>query len=141
MAEGVLRSMLADKGIDAGNVSIDSAGTHDYQAGKPPYEMAVATAKRRGYEIAHQVARRIKPDDFDRYDHILVMDRHNLAHLRTICPTRCKSKLELLLEYGDEHHGKEIPDPYGGSPKDYERALDMIEDGCKGLTQVIARNA
>lgn len=139
MAEGVLRSMLASKGFDATDVRIESAGTHDYHAGKPPFELAVATAKRRGYEIAGQVARRITPDDFDRFDHILVMDRHNLANLRTICPTRCKSKVELLLEYGDAHHGKEVPDPYGGPPKSYELALDMIEDGCKGLVQVLAR--
>lgn len=139
MAEGVLRSMLAAKGLDATDVRIDSAGTHDYQSGKPPYEMAVAAAKRRGYDITVQLARSIKPDDFDRFDHILVMDRRNFAHLQTICPTRCKPKVELLLDYGDEHHGKEVPDPYGGPAKGFELALDMIEDGCRGLVQILAR--
>ena len=139
MAEGVLRSMLASKGFDATDARIDSAGTHDYHAGEPPFEMAVATAKRRGYDIGDQLARRIKPDDFDHFDHILVMDNRNLASLQTICPTRCKSKLELLTEYADKHHGKDVPDPYGKQPKDFELALDMIEDGCAGLLQVIAR--
>ena len=134
-----MASMLAARGFNAADVRIDSAGTHDYHVGEPPFELSVETARKRGYEIAHQVSRRIKPDDFDRFDHILVMDKKNLAHLRTICPTRCKSKVELLLEYGDKYHGKEVPDPYGGPPKGYELALDMIEDGCRGLALVLAR--
>jgi protein-tyrosine phosphatase len=141
MAEGVLRSMLAARGLDADAVRVESAGTHDYHAGEPPFAMAIAAAKRRGYDIAGQLARNIGPADFDRFDHILAMDRRNLAHLLAICPTRCKSKVELLLEYGTEHHGSEVEDPYGGPAKGYELALDRIEDGCRGITQVIAGNA
>jgi low molecular weight protein-tyrosine phosphatase len=139
MAEGVLRSLLAGRGIDASQVRIDSAGTHDFQVGKPPFALAIQSAKGRGYEIEQQLARRVTPQDFDDFDHILAMDRNNLAHLRSICPTRCKQKIELLLEYGDRHHGKEVPDPYGGQPRDFERALDMIEDGCRGFVQILAR--
>ncbi len=140
MAEGVLRSMLAAKGIRASEVRVDSAGTHDYQVGKPPFEMAVRTATKRGYDIDQQLARRVAPQDFDDFDHILVMDRNNLANLKSICPTRCKQKIELLLEYGGEHHGKDVPDPYGGQPQDFERALDMIEDGCRGFVRILARD-
>ena len=141
MAESVLRAILADRGVDSRKVHIESAGTHDYQIGQPPFEMAVKAAKTRGYDISAGAARAVTPGDFDRFDHILVMDQANLRHLRTICPTRCKQKIELLLEYGDAHHGKEVPDPYGGEPGDYERALDMIEDGCRGLAQLLARAA
>lgn len=141
MAEATLRSILAARGFDATDVQVDSAGTHDYQAGHAPCPLAVETAKRRGYSIGGRVARRIRPEDFDRFDHILVMDGMNLAHLKTICPTRCKQKVELLLEYGDTYHGKEIADPYGRQAKDYDRALDMIEDGCRGLAQLLARAA
>ena len=139
MAEGVLRSLLA--GSATADVHIDSAGTHDYHAGEPPFAMAVEAARRRGYEIAGQTARRIRPDDFDHFDFIVAMDRANIAALRAICPTRCKSKLELLGEYADAHHGKEVPDPYGKTPRDFELALDIIEEGCKGLAQVLRRHA
>jgi protein-tyrosine phosphatase len=137
-AEGVLRALLGK----AGNATdIDSAGTHDYHAGKPPFPLAVATAKKRGYDITRCVARRIRPHDFDHFDLILAMDGRNIAHLRTIAPTRCKQKIELLLEYGDRYHGEEVPDPYGGEVKDFELALDMIEDGCRGLAKHLARAA
>ena len=137
-AEGVFRSMVARAGRT--DFEIDSAGTHDYQIGKPPFEMACKSAIKRGYEIAHLVARRISPQDFDHFDAILAMDRSNVANLRTIAPTRCKNKIELLLEYGDAYYGKDVPDPYGGSEKDFEIALDMIEDGCRGLVAYLTRS-
>jgi protein-tyrosine phosphatase len=138
MAEGVLRSILGKTAADA---DIDSAGTHEYHVGKPPFPLAVATAKRRGYDITRCVARRVRPHDFDHFDFILAMDSKNILHLKTIAPTRCKQKIELLLEYGDRYHGKEVPDPYGGEVKDFELALDMIEDGCRGLAKLLARAA
>lgn len=139
MAEGVLRSLLAARAIDGSQVRIDSAATHDYQVGKPPFDLAIRSAAKRGYAIEQQLARRVTPQDFDDFDHILAMDRDNLAHLRSVCPTRCKQKIELLLDYGDQHHGKDVPDPYGGQSKDFERALDMIEDGCRGFVQILVR--
>jgi protein-tyrosine phosphatase len=136
MAEGVLRKLLADEGIQDG-FEIDSVATHDYQVGKGAFPSAVACAERRGYDINHLVSRRISPHDFDHFDFILGMDRSNITNLKTIAPTRCKQKIELLLEYGDKYHGKEIPDPYGRDEKDFELALDMIEDGCRGLVELL----
>jgi len=138
MAEGVLRTLLARAGLGA-SFEIDSVGTHNYQSGKPPFEAAVMAAKRRGYDIATLIARPLRPHDLDHFDMIIAMDKANIAHLLSISPTRCKSKIELLLEYGDKYYGKEIPDPYGKQPRDYELALDMIEDGCRGLADYLAR--
>ncbi len=140
MAEGVLRHMLAPAGMAKG-LEIDSAGTHDYHVGEPPFPAAVSIAKHRGYQISHLVARRVSPDDFDRFDAILAMDRANVATLKSTAPTRCKQKIELLLAYGDKFYNKEVPDPYGKAAKDYQLVLDMIEDGCRGLTSLITSSA
>jgi protein-tyrosine phosphatase len=140
MAEGVFRKMLADAGRD-GEFEVDSAGTHDYHVGKPPFKMAMEHAAKRGYEISQLVARRVRPQDFDHFDSILAMDRANVASLRTIAPTHCKNKIELLLDYGDLHYGKDVPDPYNREAKDFELALDMIEDGCRGLVSLLTRAA
>jgi protein-tyrosine phosphatase len=138
MALGVMRS-LAGGPVRQGVLALDAAGTHDYHVGKPPFPEAVLAAKRRGYDITRVVARQVVPHDFDQHDHILAMDGANLAALRTIAPTRAKPKIELLLEYGDRFHGLEVPDPYGKDEKAYERALDMIEDGCRGLATLLLR--
>ncbi len=135
MAEGVFRKLLKDSGLGI-EIEVDSVATHDYQEGKPPFEAAASAAKRRGYEIDHLVSRRIKPTDFDHFDMIVAMDRINVASLKSVAPTRCKQKIELLTEYSEKYHGKEIADPYGGKPKDYEGALDMIEDACRGLVEL-----
>lgn len=140
MAEGVLKKLLAAR-TSAAKFEVDSAGTHEYYVGKPPFPHAVACAKARGYDLTHLVARRIRSHDFEHFDLILAMDKSNLASLRSMCPTHCRQKIELLLDYGDKYHGKEVPDPYGREVKDFELALDMIEDGCRGLAELLVRVA
>jgi protein-tyrosine phosphatase len=135
-AEAVLRRLLITESI-ASRVEVDSAGTHDYHLGKPPYPAAVQQAKRRGYDMTTCISRKVRADDFDSFDMILAMDRSNLATLKTIAPTRCKHKIELLLDYSDRFPGQEVPDPFGGEETDFERAFQMIEDGCKGLADLV----
>jgi protein-tyrosine phosphatase len=138
MAAGVTRKFLARNGKESA-FEIASAGTHDYHVGKPPFPTAVEVSKQRGYDITQHVARRISPADFDHFDLILAMDVSNVSSLKTIAPTRCKDKIELLLDYGDRYYGEEVPDPYGGDIRDFERALTMIEDGCTGLIKLLIR--
>ena len=137
-AEGVLKRMLASEGKKDG-LEIASAGTHDYHVGKPPFPSAVEIAKRHGYDITGCISRRIKSHDFDHFDAILAMDKANLANLRAIAPTRSKHKIELLLAYGEKYYQMEVPDPYGGREEDFVKAVEMIEDGCRGLATLLSR--
>jgi protein-tyrosine phosphatase len=137
-AAAVLRSYIERRGRPR-EFEIASAGTHDYHVGRPAFPAAVEAARAHGIEIGEHAARRVAPGDFERYDLILAMDRGNLAALRAIAPTHSKRKIELLLEYGDKYHGLEVPDPYGGERKDFELALDMIDDGCRGLLELLVR--
>lgn len=137
-AAAVLKRYLGRKGMES-HFEIDSAGTHDYHIGKPPFPTAVEVAKAYGVDITDHVARRVTAGDFDHYDFIFAMDKANLASLRAIAPTRAKQKIELLLEYGDKYHGQEVPDPYGGEVRDFQLALDMIRDGCRGLVTLLVR--
>jgi len=135
-AEGVMRRMVGREGLER-EVLVDSAGTHDYHAGKPPFPPALEAAKEKGYDISACVSRVFVASDFDRFDMILAMDRANLRHLRAFAPTRCRDKVELLLEYGTKYHGKEVPDPFKGTKADFDLALAMIEDGCMGVAEVL----
>ena len=139
-AEGVLRTMLANRGWSA-MVEIDSAGTHQFRPGAQPHPSAMEAARLRGYDLSACSARQITPADFDRFDMILAMDNANVADLRRLAPTRCKQKIELLLDYGDQFYGEEVPDPIGGDAKAFQRVLEMIEDGCGGLVQLLVRAA
>ena len=131
-AEGAFRSVVEKRQL-GGRFLIDSAGTIDYHAGSPPDARAIAHAAKRGYDLSALRARQVVAGDFDRFDIVLAMDKENLRTLESMSPSRCRHKIELLLEYGRDFGGAEVPDPYYGGAKDFERALLMIEDGCNGL--------
>ena len=132
MAEGALRKRLRKAGL---RFDIDSAATHDYMLGMPPFTLAVAVAKRRGYDITRVVARQVRRHDFEYFSLILGMGRVHVHWLRSIAPPSSRRKIRLLTEYSGAFRRRDIPDPYGGGVAGYELALDMIEDSCDGIVR------
>ena len=132
MAEAALRKKLWQAGLD---FDVDSAGTHESMAGMPPFTLAVATAKRRGYNITGIVARRVRPHDFRYFGLILATSRENLEWLKMRAPRDRQHKVKLLTEFSRRFPWHDIPDPYGGGVAGYELALEMIEDACDGLVR------
>ena len=139
-AEAVLRRKLEVAGL-ADLIEVDSAGTHAYHVGSPPDERAQEIAARRGYEMKHLRARKVQPQDFDRFDLLLAMDWDNLALLEENCPTdpQTRRKLKRLTEFmpARSPHAsvQAVPDPYYGGPAGFEFVLDLVEDACDGLVE------
>ncbi len=131
-AEGVFRK-LVEAGPLAGKVEIDSAGTQGYHVGQPPDPRAIEHAAKRGIDIKELRGRQLGADDFEHYDFLIAMDESHMRYMSAMCPTRLKHKIERLLDYGGSDKQTEVPDPYYGKPKDFEHALDLIEQGCAGL--------
>jgi protein-tyrosine phosphatase len=131
-AEGVFRKLVAGSPL-AGRIEMDSAGTHDYHVGEKPDPRAIKHAALRGYDLSDLLARQISSSDLEYFDYVLAMDTANFRQLKAMCPTRLAQKIELLMDYGGRSDEHEVPDPYGGKPSDFEHALDLIEDGCRGL--------
>src|SRR3954453_11745866 len=130
-AEGVLRRLVREEGLED-RVEIDSAGTGGWHAGSPPDERRPEAARRRGIELAG-AARQVEPEDFERFDVIVAMDRENLRALRAIAPDEeARGKLRLLL--GD----RDVPDPYYGGERGFEDVLDLVEAGCRDLLAELA---
>jgi protein-tyrosine phosphatase len=138
MAEAVLRKLCMKARAD---VDIDSAATHSYMNGMPPFPLAVATAKARGFDVTKIVARTIRGHDFRYFDVILGMDRTHVDLLKEAAPPEYAGKVQLLLAYGARYRNCDIPDPYGGDAADFEAVLDMIEDGCGGFLRSYVRRA
>jgi protein-tyrosine phosphatase len=133
-AEGVLRAIAARE-FPGLVVSVDSAGTADYHVGEPPDRRTIAAARRRGYDLGALRARQIKPEDFDRFDHVLAMDRANLVELQKLRRPESSAEVKLFLEYSPSRDFEEVPDPYYGGVEDFERVLDLCEVAARGLLQ------
>ncbi|HYR05454.1 MAG TPA: low molecular weight protein-tyrosine-phosphatase [Gallionella sp.] len=137
-AEAVFRRYVENAGL-AGDILIDSAGTHDYHIGDPPDSRAQYAARRRGYDMGGLRGRQIDKGDFHRFDYVLAMDKANLAILQRLAPSVSDAQVRLFLEYARHHAEREVPDPYYGGVDGFERVLDMVEDAAEGLLQDIRK--
>lgn len=135
-AEAVFRHYFENAGL-AGQILIDSAGTHDYHIGDPLDLRAQRAAQQRGYDMSSLRGRQVEEGDFYRFDYVLAMDKANLAVLQRLAPPASNAQVRLLLEYAKHHAEREVPDPYYGSADGFERVLDMVEDAAEGLLQHI----
>jgi len=131
-AEGVFRQLVREAGLEH-RIHIDSAGTHGYHVGEAPDPRSQRAALRRGIDLSGLRARQVASDDFVRFDWVLAMDLANLAHLQRLCPPEHGDKVRLLLSFADEVDELEVPDPYYGGASGFERVLDLVEAGGRGL--------
>jgi protein-tyrosine phosphatase len=135
-AEGVFRAMVERDGLGH-RITADSCGTHDYHVGDPPDPRACAHAAQRGYDIGGLRARMLEPDDFERFDLLLALDRSHERILKRQAPTITKDKVRLFMSYVPELRLTDVPDPYYGGAEGFDHALDLIERGCKRLLEEI----
>ena len=132
-AEGVMMALLEAEGL-RDRISIDSAGTGGWHVGHPPDRRATAAARKRGIHLSGQ-ARKVRAADFDQFDHIVAMDRQNLADLQALARGRDGgAQLSLFRDFTEEGEpGLDVPDPYYGGANGFETVLDICEAGCRGL--------
>ncbi len=133
MAEGVLRHLAKDKGID---LHIDSAGTNRYHTGEAPDPRAQQAMRKYGIDISGLCARTIEPEDFLRFDRILVMDRSNLGNVLRLAPEeKLKEKVRLLMDHVPHHLEREVPDPYYGGDEGFDKVYHMLMEACEALLE------
>ena len=131
-AHGVFQTLVEREGL-AGAIRADSAGTHAYHVGEPPDPRARESAMRRGVDLSTQRARRVQAADFESFDYVLAMDRDNYDILERLCPAGHEHKLRLLLDFAPDLGVHEVPDPYYGGARGFERVLDLVEAAAQGL--------
>lgn len=135
MVETVARVELARAGIAA---EVASAGTERYHVGEGADPRAIDVAEANGYPLAQHRARQVGGADFDRYDFILAMDRVNIDALRRHRPRAAAREPALFLPHVGFGELDEVPDPYYGSRRDFERVLDLARRGSALLIERLA---
>jgi len=81
----------------------------------------------------------LAPGDYQRYDYILAMDRHNLGHMRRECPQQFTHKLSSIIDYLPETGVDEVPDPYFGNQEGFQRVVELLQPACAGFLDFLSR--
>ncbi|HYE52548.1 MAG TPA: low molecular weight protein-tyrosine-phosphatase [Azospirillaceae bacterium] len=139
-ADGVFRHKVAAAGLGS-RVLVDGAGTHAYHVGEPPDPRTVACARRRGYDLSPLRARKVRADDFIRFDLVLAMDRGHKGILERLAPTpAARSRIHLFTDFAPAPlRGRDVPDPYYGGEPHFTEVLDMVEAGADALLDEVRR--
>jgi protein-tyrosine phosphatase len=124
-AEAVFRMMAEREGL-GDLIEAESAGTGDWHVGEAPDARARAAAAARGYDLEPLRASQVSVADFERFDLLVAMDGTHLRALERLRPEGARSRVRLFLD-------RDVPDPYYGEAADFEKTLDLIEDGARRL--------
>ena len=134
LAEAAFRAEAERAGLD---VEVDSAGTGGWHEGEPPDRRAQAVAARNGIDISRYRARKVRQTDFDRFDHIVALDRENLAELKALRPESGHARLSLLLDHVPGREGEPVADPYYGGEAHFEITWKDVSEGARSLARRI----
>jgi len=130
LAEAALRVEAERSGLD---LIVDSAGTGNWHAGEPPDRRAIAVARRHGVDISGLRARKVRPDDFRRFTHIVALDHDNLSDLRKLAPADAMAELSLLLDHVEGRAGQAVADPWFGDEAAFDVTWAEVTAAAKGL--------
>jgi len=134
LAEAAFRREAELAGL---GIHIDSAGTGDWHIGKPPDPRAQAEALRHGIDISSYRARQVVARDFERFTHILALDRQNLADLEAIAPRLAQARLSLLLDHVDGLEGQAVADPYFGDSAGFAKTWEQVSLAARYLAEKV----
>lgn len=136
-AEGVMRK-ISESTPGLIPMDLDSAGFYGGHAGELPDPRMRRAAKRRGLELTHR-SRTVRASDFDNFDIIIGMDDNNISSLHRAAPTlEDDTKIIRMSDLTPSFPTMDsVPDPYWEGQDGFELVLDMLEDGCKTIVEII----
>ncbi len=136
LAEGILKSKL-ESSRQSQSIFVDSCGTGNYHIGEQPDPRSVANARENGITLDHK-ARQFTHEDFEQFDHILVMDSSNLKDVKKLDPKEeYTHKLHLMREYDPIGTGEDVPDPYFGGELGFQQVFEILDRSIEGFLQEV----
>ena len=134
MAEFVMKDLVQKAGLSE-EISVDSVACTTEEIGHDTDRRAQKILREKGIPQAPRRARLITPEDYERADLILAMDRENLRRLARLLGKDRAGKIHLLLSVAGET--KEVADPwYTG---DFEETYADICRGCRAVLDILTK--
>ena len=123
------------------DVHVESCGLGDWHQGQLPDERMRKTAQARGIVLTSR-AQAFQREFFDKFDWILAADQSVFDELHKWASTpEHKAKIHLMTKFSTYHSGRDIPDPFYHGLPEFEEAMDMIEDACRGLLEHLEKTS
>ena len=135
MAEAVFRDLVKKQNLTS-NIAVDSAATSSWQIGFPPHAGTLEILKRNNISYNGLRGRRLKKEDFWKFDYIIGMDESNIKNIYRITGKPHHPKIIKLLDLTE--YSKDIPDPIFTG--DFAETYRLISAGCRALLNKIIRS-
>jgi protein-tyrosine-phosphatase len=126
MAEGILKSILKEKGIE--DIRISSAGI-GAMTGMPATPFATEAARNWGVDISNHRARRLTPKLIEEADLILAMAPEHVVEILRKRPDAVR-KTFLVKAFPAPYSASQerVQDPIGGSLDDYNQTYLELDE-------------
>lgn len=132
MAQFIFQDLVRERGLE-GEFYIESAATSREEIGNDIYPPAQRKLRSMGIPFSSHYANQVRRSDYDRYDYLIIMDRHNYRNLMRIVRDDPEGKIHMLMSYAGKD--RDVADPwYTG---DFDEAFDDIYEGCKAMLDAI----
>jgi protein-tyrosine phosphatase len=134
MAEAIFRHLIKKEKL-LNKIAVDSAATSSWQIGFPPHEGTLEILKKYNISSEGLVGRRLKKEDFWKFDYIIGMDESNINNIYRITGKPNHPKITRLLDL--TRYRKDIPDPFFTG--DFDETYRLVSAGCRILLNKIRR--
>ena len=131
MAEGLLKKKFEENEIEG---IVDSAGFESFTINDPPDKRAVKVAKQFGVEVSGK-ARLFVKSDFDKFDHIYVMDTLNYRDAKYLAKNNSEiEKIDYLLNVLYPGKNITVPDPFLQGEHECRVVFELLD---KATTKIV----
>lgn len=134
MAEFIMKELIRRKKLES-FFCVESAGTTHEERGNPVHPGTSKKLKEQNIPQCEKYARVIKESDYEEFDMLIGMDRHNIYDMKCFFGGDPEKKIHLLTDFAQQ--GEEIDDPwYTG---DFSAVYRDILKGCQGLIDEVLK--
>lgn len=134
MAEYVFKDMVKKQGREEEFI-IESAATSTEEIGNPMHAGTRNKLKEKKIECGNHRARRIKKQDYEKFDYIIGMEERNIVNIKKIVGEDKENKIYRLLDFSK--HPRDIADPwYTG---DFDTTYQDIQEGLGAFLEYLEK--
>ena len=132
MAEFVLKDLVKKQNLES-EFYIYSSATSSEEIGNGVHYGTIRKLNQEKIPVEDRVAKKLKKEDYDKYDYIIGMEKSNIINILRIIGNDKNQKVYRLLDF--TNNPRDIADPwYTGN---FDKAYEEILEGCKALIKKI----